>query len=185
MRRGLGVALKFSPSFYLNSASSLRSPVKQSLHGGVQSARCILFILPKIININTSLANNLQAVDTRYIWFKNIPLELEYWMFVYFDTSDERILSILLITVYVETVCSAEWSVSLCLLNIFALTNDCHNVVRFHIPRHIAASWEPGYWVTTLGLGWRRPSVTRPPVAVCTVTQYLTSYTDCTPRPAA
>ena len=109
-----------------------------------------------------------------YIWLKNIPLE--YWMFVYFDTSDEQILSILLIAVYVETVFSAEWSVSLCLLNIFALTNDCHNVVRFHIPRHIAASWER-YWVTTLGLGWRRPSVTRPPVAVCTVTQYLTSHT--------
>ena len=63
MRRGLGAALKFSPSFYLNSASSLRSPVKQSLHGGVQSARCILFILPKIININTFRANNLQAVE--------------------------------------------------------------------------------------------------------------------------
>ena len=64
MRLGLGAALKFSPSFYLNSASSLRSPVKQSLHGGVQSARCILFILPKIININTFRANNLQAVDS-------------------------------------------------------------------------------------------------------------------------
>ena len=105
MRRGLGAALKFSPSFYLNSASSLRSPVKQSLHGGVQSARCILFILPKIININTFRANNLQAVEDIS------GLKIFRWStgcFVYFDTSDEQILSILLIAVYVETVCSAE-----------------------------------------------------------------------------
>ena len=95
MRLGLGAALKFSPSFYLNSASSLRSPVKQSLHGGVQSARCILFILPKIININTFRANNLQAVDSISI----SGLKIFRWStgrlsFVYFDTSDERILSI-------------------------------------------------------------------------------------------